>query len=261
MRLTDADRKLAKATGLDEAVLLAVRQHTRRKIERFRSSTERGTAPGPGISIAVADGDEAEELTNALTPVLRSSGCQTFWSERVQPNGLKKTDELAIVRSDDAYAPLRLRRTDGANYDISTDDIVARLREWETICAFRVVGAAGSWVALQFQTLPEKLCTFAEDVYLFCPDTVTQGVGLLRERDDPARFAAARASCPDISARVRKRSADTLARMEATDTESARQFRDLLNAASALSHPDESEGVRLLAEDLRRRKYLYLWWD
>ena len=261
MRLTDADRKLATATGLDEEVLLALRRHTRRKIERFHASTEDGTAPGPGVSIAVADGDEAERLMNALDPDLRGSGCRTFWSERVHPNGLKQTDELAVVKTDDAYTPIRLRRTDGANYDISTDDIVARVREWETISTFRIVGAAGSWVALQFETLPEKLCTFAEDVYLFCPDTVTQGVGLLRERDDPGRFAAARALCPEISARVRTRSDATLAQIEATDPEAARQFRDLLRAASALSHPDEADGVRLLAEELRRRKFLHLWWD
>ena len=144
MRLTDAERKLANAAGLDEAVLLAVRQHTRKKLERFHASTESGTTPGPGVSIAVADGDEAERLMNALAPDLRGSGCRTFWSERLTPNGLKATDELAMVASDDPCAPVRLRRTDGANYDISTDDIVARLREWETICTFRVVGAASA---------------------------------------------------------------------------------------------------------------------
>ena len=259
--MTDTDRKLARAAGLDEAVLLTIRRHTRKKIERFHASTDSGAAPGPGVSIAVADGDEAERLMKALTPDLHGSGCLAFWSERLQPDGLKQTDELAVVKADDAYAPIRLRRSDGANYDISTDDIVARLREWETICTFRIVGAASSWVALQFETLPEKLCTFAEDVYLFCPDTVTQGVGLLREPDDPQRFAAARAQCPHISGRVRNRFNDTLAKIEAMDPESAQQFRDLLHAASALSHPDESDGVRLLAEDLRRRKYLHLWWD
>ena len=149
----------------------------------------------------------------------------------------------------------------GANYDVSTDDVVARLRQWETLCTFHVVGAAASWVALQFETLPEKLCAFAEDVYPFCPDTVTQGVGLARERDNPERFAVARALCPEISARVRTRSNDALAQIEAMDPQAARQFRDLLHAASALSHPDEADGVRLLAEELRRRKCLHLWWD
>lgn len=212
------------------------------------------------MSVTVADGEEAERLMQPLIADLRGTGCQTFWSERASRNGLKQTDEVAVVGTDDPYAAIRLRRTDGANYDISTDDIIERLRAWEELCSLRVVGAASSWVALKFQTLPQKICAFAEEVYLFCPDSVSQGVGLLRESTEPARFKAARKLCPQISQRVVHGTDDVLAQLEGMDPSAAQQFRDLLDAASAGSI-DERDGVRLLAEDLHRRKYLFLWWD
>lgn len=218
MALNDTERALAKAAGLSETVLLTIRRHTRKKLERFRASSERGTAPGPGVSVTVADGEEAERLMQPLVAELRGTGCQTFWSERASRNGLKQTDEVAVVGTDDPYAAIRLRRTDGANYDISTDDIIERLRAWEELCSLRVVGAASSWVALQFQTLPQ------------------------------------------ISQRLVHGTDDVLAQLEGMDPAAAQQFRDLLDAASAGSI-DERDGVRLLAEDLHRRKYLFLWWD
>jgi hypothetical protein len=112
-------------------------------------------------------------------------------------------------------------------------------------------------VALKFQTLPDKLCAFAEEVYLFCPDAVTQGVGLWREREHPEEFKAARALCPEISPAVRKsleaKFADIAGRAEGMPVD----LRAMLGPAI-----EEMEtGVRLLAHELRAKKYVFLWWD
>jgi len=191
---------------------------------------------------------------------LASLGFLAFWSERREPDGMKDTDEVLILKTDDPYAAIRLRGTDGADYGVSNGDIIDRLQDWRQLCELRVVGAAWDWVAIQFETLPEKICAFAEEVYLFCPDTVEQGAGLAREQDEPERFARARALCPEISDRIRKDERAALTALDGMDPAVAEQFRALLKTAAASATPVDM-GVRLLADEIRSTRYLQLWWD
>jgi hypothetical protein len=252
----DADRGLAASAGIDEAVVALVRAQTENEFAPIQ--------PAPdafhGFSVAVKNGAEAEALMEAIVPGLASLGYKAFWSERREPDGMKDTDEVLILKTDDPYAAVRLRGTNGANYDVFTDEVIERLQSWREICQLRVVGAARDWIAIQFDTLPEKICAFAEEVYLFCPDTVEQGAGLAREADEPEQFSRARTLCPEISDRVRKQDQAGLAALENMDPAVAEQFRALLRSAAAFSTPVDM-GVRLLAEEIRSTRYLHLWWD
>lgn len=256
MPLNDADRELAATAGIDEAVVALVRDQTESEFALIES------APGAmvGFSVAVKNGSEAETLMDAVVPGLATLGFLAFWSERREPDGMKDTDEVLILKTDDPYAAIRLRGTDGANYDVSTEDIIERLQGWRQLCEFRVVGAARDWVALQFETLPEKICAFAEDVYLFCPDTVDQGAGLAREQDERERFTRARVLCPEISDRVRKDERAAQTALDGMDPAVAAQFRALVKTTAAFATPVDM-GVRLLAEEIRSTRYLHLWWD
>jgi hypothetical protein len=249
MASSEEDEKLAQEAGFDPAVLALIRRHTRKKIERMtvRGSDGDSILPGPGLSVKVADGGAAEALMALLQPELGPLGHRAFWSTRRNPRGRREGDEVVVIKSADRYEPVRVRQTDGGNYDISTDDIITRFKAWEQMCSFEVVGAASDWVALTFESLPERICAFAEEVYLFCPDSVGQGVGLKRESQHPALFAAARELCPEVSAAVRDK---TKREMDEIDDE----------FAAAVVREVET-GVRLLAHKLKEKKYLFLWWD
>jgi len=269
----DEDQKLARDVGFDPAVLGLIRRHTRKKIERMLvpGSDWESTLPGPGLSVKVAGGEAAEALMKGLQPELGPLGYRAFWSTREDPRGRKEGEEVVVIKSADRYEPLRVRRTDAGNYDISTDDIIDRLKAWEQLCNFEVVGAASDWVALTFETLPERICAFAEEVYLFCPDSVGQGVGLKRERDHPELFAAARELCPTISPAIR----DQLkAQRDGIDARAAELSPELLamlgnlrgvdggsDGLAAAAIREAETGVRLLAHELKEKKYLFLWWD
>jgi hypothetical protein len=258
----DADQSLAAAAGLPDGVVPLLRRHGRKRVDRLLATTEDGgTTPAAGLSVPVADGEAAEDLMTALRPRLVPLGCRAFWSERPGPGGSGRADEVIIVPAGDPYAPLRLRRTDGANYDVSTDDILDRLRQWEQLCRFEVVGAAASWAALKFETLPSRPCAFPEEVYLFCPDTVTQGVGLKKERDHPADFEAARRLCPELSPAVREHVTKKVEAVMARSGELPPQLRAMLANTADAAVAEAETGVRLLAAELHRTMYLFLWWD
>jgi hypothetical protein len=262
MALTEAERTLADAVDFDVGVVQVVLRHSRKKLDRLMVADGDGRlSPGPGMSLAVADGDAAEKLMTAVVPELAKLGCRAFWSERIKPDGSKETDEVAVIKAGDRYDPVRLRRTDGGNYDIFTDDIIGRLRLWEAVCRFDVVGVSTSWVALTFQTLPEELCAFAEEVYLFCPDSITQGAGLWRERDHPEKFKAARVLCPNISPAVRSKAEAKVRQVSGAAASLPPDLQAMLGQVAGAAVEEAETGVRLLARELREKKYLFLWWD
>lgn len=261
MALSNEELSLAREIDFDEAIAALVKMCTPAPLTRMRVRER----PANGLSISVRDGDEAERVMNCLRAGLTERGYRAFWSDRCAANGLSEGDEVVVLKTADPMAIVRLQQSDGGNYGISTDDILNRLAEWQKICEFHVVGASGDWVALQFTRLPDNICAFAEEVYAFCPDAVTQGVGLLREDREREKFRAARELCPQISESISleedRQTAEAMESMARRDPRSAEQFRRLMEDARAGRSTSLEMGIRLLAHDIYTRKYLFLWWD
>jgi hypothetical protein len=74
-----------------------------------------------------------------------------------------KNDRLDAVRE---------AQTDGSNYDLVTEDIIAHLKKWQKLCSFRVLDADYNTIKIKFDTLPKDLDGFCRDACEFCPDLV-----------------------------------------------------------------------------------------
>jgi hypothetical protein len=77
-----------------------------------------------------------------------------------------------MTKEKDKYAPLIKAETNGDNYDISTEDIIARLKEWDEICSFRITEVDYNTVTLEFDRLPTDIQAFVREAYDLCPDLV-----------------------------------------------------------------------------------------
>ncbi len=97
---------------------------------------------------------------------LREAGYQMY----VASDGTTGPYAIGLVRSPDRYAPVRYAGTDGANYGLTTEDIVATLRSWEAFGSFDVMAAGGTGAMLFFSRLPDDPDSFVETVRAFCPD-------------------------------------------------------------------------------------------
>ena|SRR5215471_19412533 len=75
----------------------------------------------------------------------------------------------------DGFEKVWKAETDGSNYDLVTEDIVAHLKKWQKLCSFRIVAADYNTVEIEFDTLPKDLEAFCRDAYEFCPDLVADG--------------------------------------------------------------------------------------
>lgn len=83
---------------------------------------------------------------------------------------------LGVVRASDPLEVVRLVATNGTNYDVMPEDVVRKFVEWRQGCRYQIVGAGFDWASLRFETLPENLSAFAEEIYDFCPDVLDQGI-------------------------------------------------------------------------------------
>lgn len=262
MCLTESEKRLVAEIGFEEDIYDLLRQDAGRAWDRLEGLSDQHESHAVnGLSLSVAQG-EVEPFFERVQPVLLSRGYRAFWSELHEPNGLKRSDEIAVVKGDDDFQMIRLRRSDGANYGVATEDILLKLAEWRNRCDFEVSGASRAWVFLRFTTLPENVCRFAEEVYEFCPDTVEQGVGLNSEQDEPETFEAARLLCPEISEQMQRKLAEDKAKQQAMPLPpGAAELLSQLESGAFGFNTSTEMGIRLLALDIKESRNLFLWWD
>jgi hypothetical protein len=287
MSLTQKEQELGKRIGFDLDILELVKTETGKTVQQtFRITEDGEKEAADGISVPTTP-DDVEVFINQHQSALLARSYRAFWSNSRDRRGLHQ-DEMVVFKTTDHYDIVRLRQTDGANYDIFNEDILSRLEAWSKICKFDIVGAAGDWVCLVFKALPKDICAFAKDVYKFCPDSVDQGVGLKSEVDDPEMFEAARKLCPTRSTR-KKQSKQTTSEtafyqamfdlnMEPLlknlspeqKAEFKKTFEPRIEAIAELApkpsmpswqltEPDM--GFKLLAYEIQRKRELFLWWD
>ena len=83
---------------------------------------------------------------------------------------------LGFLKAEHCYSLMWARQTNGMSYDMRTKDIIDKLREWEKLSTFNVLGVGSEWISIRFQALPTDLEAFAEDLYDFCPDVLDQSL-------------------------------------------------------------------------------------
>lgn len=172
--LSPAAEELAKNIKFDRQVLMLAKGESQDHIGRLIGFDEDGyQIIAPGITISVPE-DKTDYILSALRQKLLPLKYMAFV---VEMNEGLKIDKIGIIKGTDPYEILRIMHTDGDDYDISNQDVIDRLKEWERNSPFDILGADSDWVELEFKALPKDLKAFSEEVYDFCPDAVNQGPG------------------------------------------------------------------------------------
>lgn len=171
--LTPAELRLADEAGVAPGIATLLREHGTDLRRLWGTDTlTRDSVPRPGLTVAVSEA-RALPAVRALRERV-GPGYAVFRSAWNFGHG---DDRIAVLRANDPFAPLAVAGTSGVNHDITTDQVVARLREWDARFGLRIVGASSDWVEAEFVRQPDDMLAFAREVYAFCPDVVDQGTG------------------------------------------------------------------------------------
>jgi hypothetical protein len=172
--LSPQAEELAKSVKFDRQVLIMAKEESGASIYRLIGYDEKNyqiMADGIAVTVPESRTDMVlDSLRRQLTPL-------KYMAFVVEMNAGIKTDRIGILKGTDQYDILRVMHTDGDDYDISNEDVIERLKDWEKSSPFDIIGADNDWVEIEFKTLPQDLKAFAEEVYDFCPDAVDQGPG------------------------------------------------------------------------------------
>lgn len=131
----------------------------------------------------------------------------------------------------DKFDTLREVGTDGANYDLNTEAMIAHLKVWDTQYGITVSDVKSDAVVVRFDRLPDDTLPLAGDIYAFCPDTIDQGFGVYKDMAED--YKAEGDALPEEMAELVK----------------------------GVDFEDENFGLVLLSRSLSLHKVVALWWD
>ena len=175
--LSASAEELAKTLKFDRRVLIIAKEVTADRIGRLTGFDSEGyQIMASGIVVSVPE----VKTDHALSSLRRQLHPLKYTPFVVEMNAGLKIEKIGILKGTDKYEILRIMHTNGDDYDISNQDVIERLKEWEIHSPFDIIGADNDWVEIEFRSLPRDLKAFAEEVYDFCPDAVDQGPGSVK---------------------------------------------------------------------------------
>jgi len=125
-----------------------------------------------------ANEDIAFKLIYNLRKKFREKGYFIYISER---NSGYSPEEMTILKTNDKFDLLRFEGTNGVNYDVYTEDIIARLTDWDNKFGLDIFVTGFDVVQTYCINQPPNLEEFTKELYEFCPDIVDQGAGTIDE--------------------------------------------------------------------------------
>ncbi len=129
-----------------------------------------------------------EARVGSLLPGLREtlpSGFVAFigttrWLGEEQHEGV----ELVVGPGASQLDIPRLARSDAANYDMGTEDLIGKLQKYDGDYGIDIFHAETDTIEFTLLNTPDDVPTFAADLYAFCPDAVDQGLGSVEELEE-----------------------------------------------------------------------------
>lgn len=128
--------------------------------------------------------DKAQERIDAIHAKLGNEGYRAYRCAMALGDEPQK---VCVLRATDQYDILRYECTNGANFNLTTDDIIAKLKAWDATLGLVITSAAHDLVEVRITNAPANWKSFAKEVYAFCPDVVDQGIGSVDALEDDLR--------------------------------------------------------------------------
>jgi hypothetical protein len=147
------------------------------KSVRPYSTRDFGREQFAGARSVIVSASEAEatlqKIRKVLPPGFVAFVGTTNSLARQKPEGV----ELVVGEGGNQFEILRIAASDAVNYSKTTEDIIAKLQQWDTAYGIDIWQAETDTIQLRFKKVPTDLGRFAKEVYEFCPDIVEQGTG------------------------------------------------------------------------------------
>ncbi len=184
--ISASERALCDSFQIEESIAKELKSASRSNLSRLYFT--RGKIYGPGGKVQIEpsgflDGimvhtstAASEPLVNDLSESFRKRGYSIFVADN--NFGIDgQLDDIAVVKDTSLARIIKLIGTDGANYDISNDSVIAIIQSFASRYDTRLLGVSGDWVSLKVTGGVKDWKALADEVEKIAPDVVSQGSG------------------------------------------------------------------------------------
>ena len=174
---------VAAEVGLPDSALAIVREVAAGPVTELLPYDSNGDLMPPrGVLFGVAH----KQVKSKIARLRERLGAGYLVFEAQRGYGFSP-DSIGVVGSSDRFDILRVRSTDGINYDITRDSVMALVRGWDAQFGLEFTGAARDWFEAKFIRPPADWLAFAAALYKVCPDIVDQGTNTVTALADEMR--------------------------------------------------------------------------
>ena len=144
--LSPSELNLAAQIGFDLDVLLLVKEEAMSPLHRLSGYDEDGyQIMATGIVVSVP-WNRSDQVLWSLREKLKP---RNYMAYRIEINNSLKVDRIGIIKGTDQYEILRVMHTNGDDVDVSNEDVIAKLKQWEKRTRFEIVGAENGWLEIE----------------------------------------------------------------------------------------------------------------
>lgn len=168
IELTEEDHALLASLRIDEATGLQLKTQTQNKIE--------------GLFIRFLEDDREPELRGVSSLYQGKDAAISRLNEQRSASDIHffecggyasdKNSYIAVVRTADRYDILEIMETNGINYDVSTEDIVAYLKRWEAKVPFLITQCEADTLVIMLDGNNPHLPEMVKEAVVICPDLI-----------------------------------------------------------------------------------------
>ena len=176
--LTPHEEQIGSQIGFEKEILRIIKDEVNSPLHQLSGYDEDGYQVKVNGIVISSPQSKVEQVRVSLRNKLLPWKYMVFL---VEVNEGTRIARIGIIKGTDQFEILNIMQTNGEPDDITHDDVIEKLREWDKLYPFEIIGAENEWVELEFKKLPRDVKAFAEDVYGFSPDTIDNGAGTIND--------------------------------------------------------------------------------
>ena len=124
---------------------------------------------------------KAKNIVQTYSTELSKTGHYLFLKNLDFDDNWNSLYDVTIVEAENQYDVLKIMNTEGPNYDVTNEQVINRIKEWDKQVGLKIIVADEARVEAFISNLPYDLIKFTQEVYELCPDVIEQGYGDMDE--------------------------------------------------------------------------------
>ncbi|MBB6003663.1 DUF4253 domain-containing protein [Arcicella rosea] len=163
MELTENEINLANTLDFRISILQTLKNETQNPIHQGIIFDANNEPIGFKNSVLSKSNGNSIEAIKHIRKWLLGSSYIGFISD-IQNN------ELSIIKSKNQFEIINVQETSGVSFELTTDEIVQKLTNWNKQFSINILGANYSWILIEFEKDIDDFSAFYEELLEFCPD-------------------------------------------------------------------------------------------